>query len=140
MLSRREMLNQCGTGLGMLGLANLLQADAPRSNNPLGPKSPHFAPRAKRIIHLYMNGGPSQVDTFDPKPDLAKFHGTPYKGDAKVGSNGRAVGYLMKSPFEFRNHGQSGLPISSLFPHLSHFADDICVIRSMHSDTAAQHK
>jgi len=84
-----------------------------------------------------MNGGPSQVDTFDPKPALSKFNGTPYTGDAKVGSNGRAVGHLMQSPFEFQAHGQSGLPISSLFPNVARFADDLCVIRSMHADTAA---
>jgi len=84
-----------------------------------------------------MNGGPSQVDTFDPKPMLTKHHGKRYTGDAKVGSNGRAVGHLMQSPFEFTRHGQSGLEISSLFPHTARHADDLCVIRSMHADTAA---
>jgi hypothetical protein len=88
-------------------------------------------------VFLFMNGGPSQVDTFDPKPMLTKFHGKPYTGDAKVGSNGRAVGHLMQSPFEFRRHGQSGLEISSLFPHTARHADDLCVIRSMHAYTAA---
>ena len=84
-----------------------------------------------------MNGGPSQVDTFDPKSALTKFHGQPYRGDAKVGSNGRPIGHLMQSPFPFQKHGQSGLEISSLFPHTAKFADDLCVIRSMVSDTAA---
>lgn len=84
-----------------------------------------------------MNGGPSQVDTFDPKPELAKYHGTPYQGDAKVGSNGRPVGHLMRSPFEFKHYGNSGLEISSLFPNTAQHADDLCVIRSMHADTAA---
>ena len=84
-----------------------------------------------------MNGAPSQVDTFDPKPMLDKFHGTAYSGKSKVGSNGRPVGYLMKSPFKFRPRGESGLEISDLFPHTSRHADDICVIRSMHADTAA---
>ena len=84
-----------------------------------------------------MNGGPSQVDTFDPKPALKKYNGMPYHGDAKVGSNGRAVGHLMQSPFEFKKHGQSGLEISSLFPHTAMHADDLCVIRSMHADTVA---
>ena len=84
-----------------------------------------------------MNGTPSQVDTFDPKPMLNKFHGTAYSGKAKVVSNGRPIGYLVKSPFPFRPYGESGLPISSLFPHTARHADDICVIRSMHADTAA---
>ena len=84
-----------------------------------------------------MNGAPSQVDTFDPKPALAKYDGTPYSGPLKVGSNGRPVGYLMRSPFEFRRHGQSGLPISSLFPHTAQHADDLCVLRAMYTDTAA---
>jgi hypothetical protein len=84
-----------------------------------------------------MNGGPSQVDTFDPKPALAKYDGQPYTGDAKVGSNGRPIGHLMRSPFEFKKHGASGLEISSLFPHTARHADDLCVIRSMHADTAA---
>jgi hypothetical protein len=84
-----------------------------------------------------MNGGPSQVDTFDPKPQLTKYNGQPYQGPAKVGSNGRAVGHLMQSPFAFQKHGRSGLEISSLFPHLAAHADDLCVVRSMFSDTAA---
>jgi hypothetical protein len=84
-----------------------------------------------------MNGAPSQVDTFDPKPALDRYHGTPYRGKTPVGSNGRAIGHLMRSPFPFRKHGKSGLEISSLFPHTSKFADDLCVIRSLHTDTAA---
>jgi hypothetical protein len=82
-----------------------------------------------------MNGAPSQVDTFDPKPALSRFHGTAYKGDVEqVGSNGRPIGHLMQSPFEFQKQGQSGLEISSLFPHTAKFADDLCVVRSMHTD------
>jgi hypothetical protein len=84
-----------------------------------------------------MNGAPSQIDTFDPKPALTKFHGTSYSGDTPVGSNGRPIGHLMQSPFEFARHGQSGLEISNLFPHTAKFADDICVIRSLYTDTAA---
>jgi len=84
-----------------------------------------------------MNGAPSHVDTFDYKPALSKFNGSPYKGDLQVGSNGRPVGYLMQSPFEFNKHGASGIEISSLFPQTAKFADDLCVIRSMHTDTAA---
>ena len=84
-----------------------------------------------------MNGAPSQVDTFDPKPALTKFNGTPYKGDMVVGSNNRPIGHLMQSPFEFAKHGQSGLEISSLFPYTAKHADDLCVVRSLQTDTAA---
>lgn len=118
-------------GFAGLALADLMAA------SPLSEKRPHFPVKAKHCVFLFMNGGPSQVDTFDPKPALKKYHGMPYHGDAKVGSNGRAVGHLMQSPFEFRKHGQSGLEISSLFPHTAMHADDLCVIRSMHADTAA---
>src|SRR5437899_939756 len=84
-----------------------------------------------------MNGAPSQVDTFDSKPALTRLNGTAYRGDTPIGSNGRPVGHLMQTPFTFRRYGQSGLEISSLFPHTSRFADDLCVIRSLHTDTAA---
>lgn len=145
--TRREFLWQVGGGFAGLALVDLLSRDgfftaqaadfADRKAFPLAPQTPHFAARAKRAVFLFMNGGPSQVDTFDPKPALAKFDGTPYSGSAVVGSNGRAKGHLMQSPFEFKQHGESGLPISSLYPHLSAHADDLCVIRSMHADTAA---
>ena len=134
--TRREFLWQVGGGFAGLALADLMAAEA-LAASPLAEKRPHFVSKAKHCVFLFMNGGPSQVDTFDPKPALKKYHGMPYTGDAKVGSNGRAVGHLMQSPFEFTQHGQSGLPISSLFPHTARFADDLCVIRSMHADTAA---
>lgn len=146
--TRREFLWEVGGGFAGLALVDLLSRDgfflelqAAETSSPpeyaLAPKKPHFEPVAKHVVFLFMNGGPSQVDTFDPKEELAKFDGTPYKGKAVVGSNGRPVGHLMKSPFKFQQHGQSGLPISDLYPHLSKFADDLCVIRSMHADTAA---
>lgn len=146
--TRREFLWEVGGGFAGLALVDLLSRDgffptlqaAEKSSPPeyaLAAKKPHFEPVAKHVVFLFMNGGPSQVDTFDPKSDLDKFDGIPYKGKAVVGSNGRPVGHLMKSPFEFKQHGQSGLPISDLYPHLSKFADDLCVIRSMHADTAA---
>src|SRR6185295_6622246 len=136
--TRREFLWQVGGGFAGVALLDLLANEAlADEKSPLAAKAPHFTAKAKHCVFLFMNGGPSQVDTFDPKPELIKFHGMPYKGDAKVGSNGRAVGHLMKSPFEFKKYGQSGLEISSLFPHTSKFADDLCVIRSMFSDTAA---
>ncbi|MDA8634039.1 DUF1501 domain-containing protein [Verrucomicrobiales bacterium] len=128
--TRREFLGNLGGGFAGLALADLLHAES-------GAGSPHFAPKASRAVFLFMNGGPSQVDTFDPKPELDRLDGMPYGGDAVVGSNGRPIGHLMKSPFAFKNHGKSGLPISELFPHTAKHADDICVIRSLHSDTAA---
>jgi hypothetical protein len=145
--TRREFLWQAGAGFAGLGLLDLLQRDgffasaqaaSPVAVSPLAPRAPHFPTKAKHVIFLFMNGAPSQVDTFDPKPELAKHHGKPYAGKVKaVGSNGRPVGYLMQTPFEFKAHGRSGLPVSSLFPHTSKFADDLCVLRSLYTDTAA---
>lgn len=145
--TRRSFLWEMGGGFASIPLVYLLaQTDsssaAPEANSrqavsPLAAKPPHFAAKAKRAVFLFMNGGPSQVDTFDPKPMLDKYHNTPYKGSTAVGSNGRPVGYLMRSPFRFRHYGQSGLPISELYPHLSKFADDLCIIRSLYTDTVA---
>src|SRR5215471_15524454 len=130
--SRREFLWQVGGGFAGLALIDLLTASGVAREkgptSPLAPRPPHFPAKAKHCVFLFMNGGPSQVDTFDRKP---------YTGDAKVGSNGRPIGHLMKSQFEFQKHGQSGIEISDLFPHTAHFADDLCVIRSMFTDTAA---
>ena len=129
-VSRRRMLAQSGAGFGMLGLAGVLDqqsvhAAAPvAAANPLAAKAPHHTPRAKRIIFLFMNGGPSHVDTFDPKPELAKQSG-------KKGPGGK----WMPTPFKFSNQGQSGIPVSELYPHVSTCIDDICVIRSMHTST-----
>src|SRR5947209_3463387 len=112
--SRRDMLQRVGTGLGMLGLSSLLADEARVPSSPLTPKSPHFTPRVKRIIHLFMNGGPSQVDTFDPKPDLEKYHGQkPPTSDKKTE---RRTGNLMKSPYKFTRAGKSGLPVSEIYP------------------------
>ena len=152
--TRREFLWQVGGGFAGLALVDLLSRDGffvksataadskPESSDArylLAPKKPHFPARAKRAVFLFMNGGPSQVDTFDPKPMLKKFDGTAYQPTTgvQVGSNGRPVGHLMASPFDFKKCGQSGLEISSLFPCLAAHADDLCVIRSMHADTAA---
>jgi len=127
-----------GTGLGSLGLAAMLNDEqvraAPSSAaaSPLAPKAPHFKPRAKRIIHVFMNGGPSQVDTFDPKPSLVKHNGQkPPTADIKTE---RRTGNLMQSPFAFKKYGQSGLEVSDLFPNVGGCIDDICVIRSMHTN------
>ena len=141
--TRREFLWEVGGGFAGLALIDLLTRDGLLQAAPntapdlLAPKAPHFATKAKHAVFLFMNGAPSHIDTFDYKPALTKFNGTPYKGPLAVGSNGRAIGYLMQTPFEFRKYGQSGLEISNLFPHTSRFADDLCVIRSMYTDTAA---
>src|SRR5215217_4638541 len=113
-LSRRELLARSGTGLGLLGLAGVLQAGEPAASNPLAPKKPHFPAKAKHVIHLFMNGAPSQVDTFDPKPALAKYHGQqPPSGTLKTE---RKTGGLFKSPFKFQKCGKSGVEVSEIFP------------------------
>jgi len=132
--SRRSFLWEVGGGFAGLGLVDLLSRDGFFA--AAGEKA-HHAAKAKHCIFLFMNGAPSQVDTFDPKPALEKHHGMPYNGKVKVGSNSRPIGYLMKSPFKFDKHGQSGLEISDLFPHTATFADDLCVLRAMYTDSAA---
>ena len=143
--SRRSFLRSAGAGFPMLALIDLLsgdgffesQARAAGAEGLLSVKEPHFPAKAKHVIFLFMNGAPSQVDTFDPKPALARYNGMPYQGEITVGSNNRPIGNLMQSPFEFSKHGQSGLEISSLFPHIAQHGDDLCVIRSLYTDTAA---
>jgi hypothetical protein len=136
-ISRRTLLNRVGTGLGVLGLAGLLKDQgllaADKASNPLAPKSPHFAPRAKRIIHLFMNGGPSQVDTFDPKPALEKYAGQTPPSEL-VNTMRRTKGNLMASPFKFEKHGAAGIEVSEIFPHIARHVDDLCIIRSMHTN------
>ncbi len=137
MLSRREMLRRAGAGFGMLGLAGTLQAAG--GFNPVRAASgeatilgqPHFTPKAKRVIFLFMNGAPSHVDTFDPKPALAKYEGEEPSGELERKTKG---GKYMPSPFAFAPHGESGVEMSELFPNLAKCADDLCVIRSMHTD------
>jgi len=140
--TRRDFVWQTGGGFAGVALMQLLERDGffgktVEASGILAPKKPHFPAKAKRAVFLFMNGAPSQVDTFDYKPELTKRNGQAYRGKLAVGSNGRPIGYLMQSPFEFKAHGQSGLMISDLFPHTAKFADDLCVIRSMHTDTAA---
>ncbi|MFO0852161.1 MAG: DUF1501 domain-containing protein [Gemmataceae bacterium] len=132
-LTRRELLARTGTGLGTLALAGLMADDARGSTDPLAPKAPHFKPRAKRVIHVYLNGGPSQVDTFDPKPMLAKYAGKPLPHGHL--STERATGAALPSPFRFKKHGRSGIEISELFEKTAAHADDLCVVRSMHANT-----
>jgi hypothetical protein len=126
-------------GLGAVGLAALLQdrgflsrAEAASSLHPLAPRQPQFPAKAKQVIHLFMNGGPSHVDTFDPKPSLLK-----YAGKALPAPNlrtERKTGAAFPSPFKFQKYGQSGIEVSELFPHVAESIDDIAVIRSMHAD------
>ncbi|MDB5291702.1 MAG: hypothetical protein JWL69_2943, partial [Phycisphaerales bacterium] len=139
-MTRRQMLQKCGMGMGALMLGNMLngataaqaaQASA-ASLNPLTPRFPQFAGKAKRVIHLFMNGGPSHVDTFDPKPALEKYAGKllpvpNLKTERKTGA-------AFPSMFKFSKHGQSGIEVSELYPHLSKCVDDMCVICSMHAD------
>ncbi|MGE0760824.1 MAG: DUF1501 domain-containing protein [Pirellulaceae bacterium] len=134
--TRRAFLWEAGGGFASLALLDLLHRTASCAGE-LSPKPPHFRAPARSVVFLFMNGGPSQVDTFDPKPALDKYHGMSYTGEHKVGSNGRPIGKLTRSAFSFRACGESGLPISDIYPHLARHADDLCVIRSMHTDTAA---
>lgn len=125
--TRRDLLRHTSCGFGMLAFAGLCaRSGFGESSNLLAPKLPHFPPRAKRVIFLFMPGGPSHVDTFDYKPQLEKDHG-------KTGG-GKGNRKLLKSPFRFAQHGQSGLWISELFPHLARQADDLCIINSLHTD------
>ena len=133
--SRREFLNRCGMGFGALGLGSLLGPElmwsTPQAISSLDPRAPHFAAKAKRVIHIFANGGPSQVDTFDPKPLLREWHGRRLPVQLKTE---RITGAAMGSPFEFKPYGQSGIEVSELFSHVGECVDDIAVIRSMHTD------
>ena len=133
--TRREMLVRSGMGLGMLGLASLFreaQASTAQFENPLSPKAPHFPAKAKHIIHVFLNGGPSHVDTFDPKPILEKYAGKTLPNENL--RTERKTGAAFPSPFKFKKYGQSGIEISDIFAPLGKHADDLCVIRSMHAD------
>lgn len=140
-LTRRDFLSRCGMGFGLLGLANVLGtrllestagAAEVSSNWPLAPRPAHFAAKAKRVIHIFANGGPSHVDTFDPKPALARLHGKPLPMDNPATE--RRTGAAFRSPYTFKKYGQSGIEVSELFSHVAEHIDDIAVIRSMHAD------
>ncbi len=138
-ISRRALLKRSAVGFGSLALAALLAEDSvgqTASHNPLAAKLPHFAARAKRIIFLLMSGGPSQVDTFDPKPLLTRDDGKPLPF-AKPRVQFNTTSNLLKSPWKFRQYGASGLWVSELFPHLAERADDLCMIHSMHGTNPA---
>jgi hypothetical protein len=138
--SRREFLKRAGGGFGLLALAGLLEQQgllaAPAPVNPLAPKEPHFTAKAKAVIWLFMNGGPSQVDTWDYKPELEKRHGQELKGfDKTTGFFVDQVGPLMKSPFKFRQHGQCGAWVSDLFPNMAKHVDKMAFLHSCWTDS-----
>ena len=133
--SRREALLRSGTGFGSLALASLVTNESNASGentDPLAPKKSHYPSKAKHVVHLFMNGGPSQVDTFDPKPMLDKYHGKPLP-ETNLRTE-RKTGAAMRSPFKFKKHGQSGIEVSELFENTAMHIDDMCVIRSMYAD------
>jgi hypothetical protein len=141
-LTRRELLHRGGMGFGLVGLAGVM-ADEGRllfpargaeamNLQPLAPKAPHFPAKAKQVVHLFMNGGPSHVDTFDPKPLLGTYHGKPLP-NPNLRTERKTAG-AMRSPYQFRHYGKSGLEVSELFMHTAQHADDLCVVRSMHAD------
>lgn len=135
------MLRNAGCGFGTIALATLMSessyggitASAIENENPLKPKPAHFTPTVKRVVYLYMDGGPSQVDTFDPKPRLAKENGKDFKMKIEP-TQFNSIGKTLQSPWKFKQHGESGIPVSELFPHVSKHVDDMAVIRSMTSN------
>ena len=146
-ISRRDFWFQAGMGIGGLALIDLLSrdrllaADLPSTavgclgsegvkGSPFLPKPPHFKPRAKQVIHLFMSGGVSQVDTFDYKPDLGKYHGVALEGKGEVRVRQGYPGPLMKSPFNFKQYGRSGTWVSEIFPHMSTIVDELAFIHS----------
>src|SRR5579862_4861534 len=137
-LSRRDALCRMGNGFGMMAFAGMLSDSLAKagvtesSDGTLSARKLDFEPKAKRVIFLYMNGGLSHIDSFDHKPALEKYHGQPLPGGSVATE--RKTGTLMKSPFEFKKYGKSGIEVSELFPHVGECVDDICFIRSMYTD------
>jgi len=137
-LTRREMLARSGLGLGLLGLSGVMASEGllagpaqAAGTGALALKPSHFEGKARRVVHLFMNGGPSQVDTFDPKPALDKHHGQPLPSSLRTE---RKTGAAMRSPFKFAKYGQSGIEVSELFAKTAEHIDDMLVVRSMHAD------
>jgi hypothetical protein len=137
-LSRREVLTRIGGGFGSLALATLLAENASASSavraDPLAPRAPHFVPKAKRLIFLFMNGGPSHVDTFDPKPELTRLDGQPAPESFLAKTKRKPKGKLMGSPFKTQRFGKAGIEASELHPQVGHCMDDLCILRGMYTD------
>ncbi len=135
--TRRQLLQSASCGFGYLALKGLASqaSAAPEVRSPLDPRPSHFPGKAKRVIFMFMQGGPSHLDTFDYKPSLIRYDGSPLPASYDQQRLNRA-GVLMKSPHPFRFYGQSGLPMSSLFTNLSQHADDLCLLNGMYSDTS----
>ncbi len=133
-VTRREMLASAANGFGLLALSGLLAESRAASSKPVAQQltSPHFAPRVKNVIFLFMDGGVSHVDSFDPKTKLDEFDGKPFLESKNPTANGNRQ--WLKSPWKFQPRGESGMPISDLFPHIATYADDLAVIRSMKAD------
>ena len=135
--TRREALRRIGGGLGSLGLAvamghNARAAESALETNPMAAKKPHFPGKAKHVIFLYLNGGLSQIDSFDRKTALDKFDGKPLPYE--VPKTEFSTGNLMRSPFTWKKYGQNGLEVSEIFPRIGEKIDDFCVVRSMYTD------
>ena len=135
--SRREFFAQAGSGLAGIALASMLAEDGYAAGvDPLAPKTPHVTPRAKNIIWCFMEGGPSHIDLFDPKPELIRLQGQPLPPSYKrpVTAMGVAENALLPSRRTFKKHGESGLEISDWYPHIAECADELCVLRSCWAD------
>src|SRR5262245_38547421 len=132
-LSRRAFLARYAGSLGSVALAQLL-AEESRGASPLAPKEPHHSGKAKAVICLFQHGGPSQMDLFDPKPELTKRHGQAYPGQVEAHFHTQQ-GKLLASPFKFAKHGQCGMEMSELVPHMARLSDEITLVRSMTTDS-----
>src|SRR4051812_32050449 len=129
-MNRRDMLRVMGGGLGGLALGSILADEAARHD--VRPKKSHHPAKAKAVISLFMHGGPSHVDLYDPKPMLTKYDGKP--PPAEVADDEKITGNLLGSPFKFRKHGESGIELSETLPHLARHVDKLAVIRSMFTE------
>src|SRR5438132_5703293 len=139
LITRRWFFRQCGVGLGSIALASLLKEDArgaiaaQKPSNPLAPKEPHFTPKAKRVIYLFMGGAPSQLDLFDHKPTLSKYDGKPVPQEVVMGQKYAFIkpdAALYASEFKFAKHGQCGAELSEALPHLAEIVEDIAIVKS----------
>src|SRR5262245_27184921 len=130
-LDRRDFLRKAGAGFGLLALADLLRAEAPAAHDPMAARQPHFPPKARSVIRLFMEGAPSSVDLIDPKPELTKRDGQRISIDVFNGNPGP----LMKSPFAFQQHGRSGAWVCEAYPNVARHVDDFAFIKSLYSES-----